>query len=109
MALEAQGNRVCDATASWPGGRLDMVEFDLHAAEAMADTATPMAGYQEGLNLLSAKLRSALVTHYQTVYRRFFEMLRPPRNRFHPLLKLRLAVGPGMTSLTKWHSYTGLS
>jgi hypothetical protein len=64
MAIATQGDCVLDSAAGGRGGRLDVVNFNLHAAAAVADAATPMAGDKEGLDLLATKLRPALTARH---------------------------------------------
>jgi len=60
MAIATEGDCVLDSATGGRGGRLDVVNFDLHAAVAVADAAAPMAGDKEGLDLFATKLRPAL-------------------------------------------------
>ena len=60
MAFEAEGDRVPDSITGRRGGRLDVINFDLHAAEAVADAAAPMAVYKKGLDVFGTKLVPAL-------------------------------------------------
>jgi hypothetical protein len=60
MAFETQGDGVLDFTAGQRSGRLDMVNFDLHSTEAVADAAAPMAADKEGLDVFGTKLVPAL-------------------------------------------------
>src|SRR5580700_9458313 len=56
MAIAAEGNCVPNSTTGRRGGWLDVVNLDLHATVAVADTAAPMAGDKEGLDLFATKL-----------------------------------------------------
>ena len=51
MTLKTHGNRVLVSVRPIVGLLDDMVDFDLHTAEAVAYTATAMAGHQEFLNV----------------------------------------------------------
>jgi hypothetical protein len=60
MAFETEGDGVLDFSTGRRGGRLDVVNFDLHSTEAVADAAAPMAVYKKGLDVFATKLVPAL-------------------------------------------------
>jgi hypothetical protein len=62
MTFETERDRVPNSATGRRGGRLDVVNFDLHPAEAVTDAAPPMAGEKERLDVLATKLLPALTS-----------------------------------------------
>lgn len=60
MTFKTERYRILDPATVRRIGRLDMVNFDLHTAEAMADAASPMAGDKERLDVLAIKFLPTL-------------------------------------------------
>jgi hypothetical protein len=60
MTFETESDCIAGSIAGRRGGRLDMVDFDLHAAEAVTDAAAPMTGDKERFDVLGTKLVPAL-------------------------------------------------
>ena len=97
VALKAERDRIGNAAAGIGCGTFNVVDFHFHAAEAVTNTASTMAGHEHGLDFLLAKLVSWHVKSWESGLDRPHNVTTEPRRiRTHapsaPVDVRRLAI-----------------